>query len=632
MTKPPPTPLATQTRAERLLKEFHQEQTAAPAMDWALLGRLLPYMRAHGTLFIAALVLIPLTSLSQLYQPFLLKKAIDAAVVDRSPSLLGTVVAVFAGVVLFEFLTRFGQIYAMQLAGQRAMADLRRAVFAHTQRTRVSYYDRTPIGRVLTRVTNDIDSIGEMFSSGAVTAIADVLLLIGILGFMLYLDWRLSLVAFAALPPLALAVEVIRRYARAAFAAIRLHVAHLNAYLSEQVQGIETVQAFGREAVSAADYDVINAAHRDANYESIKYDAILYSVVESVSAFSVAMVIWYAGVRAGVIEDTPQSAAYIGTVVAFFEYIQRFFVPIRDLSTKYTMIQSGLASAERIFQFLDHTDLETDTAAVQGTGVRAGVVPARAVDHASTPPTSLAFEHVSFGYRGTDQVLRDVSFTVKPGERIAIVGATGAGKSTVISLLLRLYEIGQGRIRVGGRDIQDMPRADLRRLFSVVTQDVFLFSGTVAQNVALDAAALDEAKVTDALRRVGALDMLNRREGGIHARVDERGANFSAGERQLISFARALYRNAPMLILDEATANIDSDTESKLQAAIDELMRGRTAISIAHRLSTIRKSDRILVFHKGQVAEQGTHDELLSHGGIYAKLHKLQFKELAAAE
>ncbi len=623
------TPQTTPTRAERLLKEFHQEQSAAPAMDWTLLGRLLPYMRAHSALFIAALVLIPLTSLSQLYQPFLLKKAIDAAVVERSPTLLGTVIAVFAGVLLFEFLTRFGQIYAMQLAGQRAMADLRRSVFAHTQKTRVGYYDRTPIGRVLTRVTNDIDSIGEMFSSGAVTAIADVLLLIGILGFMLYLDWRLSLVAFAALPPLALAVEVIRRYARAAFAAIRLHIAHLNSYLSEQVQGIETVQAFSREAVSAADYDVINAAHRDANYQSIKYDAILYSVVESVSAVSVALVIWYAGVRAGAFEDTPQSAAYIGTVVAFFEYIQRFFVPIRDLSTKYTMIQSGLASAERIFQFLDHTDLEIDAVAAQDSVVGAGLVPAR-VDHHMA--TSIAFDHVSFGYRGTDHVLRDVSFTVKPGERVAIVGATGAGKTTVISLLLRLYEIGQGRIAVGGRDIQQMPRAELRRMFSVVTQDVFLFSGTVAQNVALDATGFDEAKVTDALRRVGALEMLQRREGGIHARVEERGANFSAGERQLISFARALYRNAPMLILDEATANIDSDTEAKLQAAIDELMRGRTAISIAHRLSTIRKSDRILVFHKGHVAEQGTHDELLLHDGIYAKLHKLQFKELAAAE
>jgi len=617
---------AKTTRAERLLKEFHQEQAAESQMDLQLLRRLLPYMRGHAFLFVSALLLIPLTAIAQLGQPYLLKLAVDAAVVQRSASILGNIVAAFAGVVVFEFVTRFGQIYAMQLAGQRAMADLRRAVFLHTQKTRVSYYDRTPIGRVLTRVTNDVDSIGEMFSSGAVTAIADVLLLIGILASMLYLDWRLSLVAFVALPPLGVAVEVIRRYAREAFTAIKRHIAHLNAYLSEQVQGIETVQAFGREASSAGDYDVINAAHRDANYQSIKYDAILYSVVESVSTVSVAFVIWYAGVRMGVVEDSAASAGYIGTVVAFFEYIQRFFVPIRDLSTKYTMIQSGLASAERIFQFLDHTDLELDTTnnvgAIHESPNAVGAI------HESPLHTSIEFDRVSFGYRGAERVLRDVSFVVKPGERVAIVGATGAGKTTVVSLLLRLYEINEGAIRVGGRDIRDRSRRDLRRLFSVVTQDVFLFSGSVAQNVALETDA-DEERVRDALRRVGALEILERREGGIHARVDERGANFSAGERQLISFARALYRNAPMLILDEATANIDSNTEATLQAAIDELMQGRTAITIAHRLSTIRKADRILVFHKGQVAESGSHDELLAQNGIYAKLHKLQFSERA---
>jgi len=608
------------TRAERLLKDFHQEQAAGDQVDLRLLGRLLPYMRAHGRLFVAALFLIPITSLSQLYQPYLLKRAIDAAVVDRSATLLGQVVGVFSLIVLLEFVTRFGQMYALQLAGQRAMADLRREVFAHTQKTRVSYYDRTPIGRVLTRVTNDIDSLGEMFSSGAVTAIADVLLLVGIIGFMLYLDWRLSLVAFVALPPLGIAVEVIRRRARQAFRAIRLHIAHLNAFLSEQVQGIETVQAFGREATSGEDYDVINGAHRDANVRSIKYDAILYSVVESVSAVSVAMVIWFAAVRAGLLENSVESAGYIGTVVAFYEYIQRFFVPIRDLSTKYTMIQAGLASAERVFQFLDHTELEAD---VQPTAHESAPQ-----DHAGRSPASITFDHVSFGYRPAERVLRDVSFQIKPGERIAIVGATGAGKTTIVSLLLRLYEIGEGSIRIDARDIREMPRATLRRHFSVVTQDVFLFSGTVAQNVALDG-AVDEARVNAALQRVGALDMLQRREGGIHARVEERGANFSAGERQLISFARALYRDAPMLILDEATANIDSDTEAKLQAAVEELMRGRTAISIAHRLSTIRQADRILVFHKGQIAEQGTHEELLGANGIYARLHKLQFAEAA---
>lgn len=583
--------------------------------DLGLLKSLLPYLRPHWPLLILSLCLVPISSLATLLQPYLVKHTLDAVLVQHSESAWLRTVTMFACALLVEFLVGFAETYCMQLAGQRSMADLRREVFRHAQRMTISYYDKTPIGRVLTRVTNDVDSLGEIFSSGAVMAVADIVTLLGVIGFMLALDYRLSLITFVALPPLGVAVELIRRRAREAFRDIRARISELNSYLGEQVQGVQVVQAYGREAKSAAEYMKINDEHRKANYRSIQLDALLYSVVESVSMICVALVLWYASVRAGVLSGNAQQAAYIGTVVAFYQYIQQFFVPIRDLSTKYTIIQSGMAAAERVFGFLSNESVE------------AGAAPTTAESPATidTAGEALRFSHVDFGYRADDLVLKDVSFSARAGEHLAIVGATGAGKSTTIALLLRLYEHRAGEILVGGRDIRSLPRRQLRQLFSMVPQDVFLFAGTIAQNVAFSPTSVDEAKVREVLSRVGALDLVERRPGGIHARVEERGSNWSAGERQLVAFARALYRDAPFLVLDEATANIDSETEARLQSAVVELMRGRTAIVIAHRLSTIRQADRILVFHRGQVAEQGTHEELLRQGQLYAHLHQLQF-------
>jgi ATP-binding cassette subfamily B protein len=573
-------------------------------------------LKPHGLLLALSALMIPLTTAASLYQPYLVKQTVDAVLLAPAHRSWSQLVGFYALAVLVQFLGFFGQTYLVQLAGQRSMVELRRAVFDHALKLRVRFYDKTAVGRVLTRVTNDIDALGEAFSSGAIMAIADIVLILGVVGFMVSIDLQLSLVAFATLPPLMLAIDLIRRGARRAFRDIRTRIAQLNGYLSEQVQGVQVVQAFGREGACAEEYSFINDAHRNANVRAIRYDAAMYSVVEAVSVTAVALVLLYAVYRLGGLPEGTHAVTYVGTVVAFQQYLQLFFMPIRDFSTKYTIVQSSLAAAERVFGLLDQPEVEDPDPTAPKTIAR---------DQART----LAFEDVSFGYREGDRVLHDLTFTMRPGETIAVVGPTGAGKSSIISLLLRLYDIDAGTIRIGDVDIRELRRSELRGLISVVPQDVFLFAGTVAVNIA-QSHAPDLAKVEDVLRRVGALDAILSREGGLSARVDERGSNFSAGERQLLAFARALYRDAPLLVLDEATAHIDSETEARLEAAVQELVRGRTSLVIAHRLSTVRRANRILVLHKGRIVEQGTHEELIALGRMYARLYRLQLQQQEA--
>ncbi|MET0342885.1 MAG: ABC transporter ATP-binding protein [Polyangiales bacterium] len=605
------------TRAELLLAQFHEEASpASQKLDWQMLRDLWPYARPHLSLYLVALLLMPISALASVYQPRLLQRAIDAMGLGVDTAALGSVALTYALVIVVRFGASFVETYAMQLAGQRTMAELRLAVFAHVQKLAIRYFDRTPIGRVVTRVTNDIDSMGELFASGAVTAIGDVLLLIGIVTSMMMLDLQLSLMAFTIVPPLAFAVEIFRRALRTAQRAIRARTAELNAFLNEQVQGIQVVQAFSREARCSEAYAEINGAYREANRLAIRTDALLYSTVEALATICIGFVLWYAASRLGMFESAAEAERQKGLFVAFYAYIHQFFVPIRDLSTKYTLIQSALASAERVFGLLSVDDLD------------APEVPLPAMPLADEG-VALAFRDVTFRYKESGRpVLDQVSFSIRRGETVAIVGATGAGKTTVTALAQRLYDASEGAVYVHGRDVRGYAREALRGQFAVVQQDVFLFAGDLLSNVALGDARPDRARAEAALERVGALRLFASR-GALDLQIAERGANLSAGERQLVSFARALYRDPELLILDEATANIDSQTEAQLQHAVDELLAGRTAIVIAHRLSTIRRVDRILVFHHGRIVEQGSHAELLAAGGVYARLYRLQFAAIS---
>lgn len=604
------------TRAERALARFHEEEGPREGYDLRMLRGLLPFLRPHARYFLGSLGLLIIASVPTVLVPAGTKYAFDAF---GQPDAWGTFVRY--GVMLFVLMVieqsiGFPQVYLMQIAGARSMGDLRAHVFRFLHTRRLAFFDRTPVGRLVTRVTNDVDAINEMFASGALNAVGDLVKLVGIVIMMLVLNWRLALIAFIAVPPVALLVNWTRRRIRDAFREIRSKTARMNAYLNEQISGMAVVQAYAREDKAAAEFDDINEAYRQANNRSIVFDATLDAAIEMVNSLCVAAMLWYFGGRA----LGEKAGVTFGTLFAFVQYIDRFFVPIRDLSSRFTLLQSAMAGAERIFQLLDNTEEDAPVEARDGD--------ARGPDGAGA---AFELEHVLFEYKPGLPILRDVSIRAGQGEKIALVGATGAGKTTVASLLLRLYDVKEGSVRVAGRDVRVTPRDELRRQFAVVPQDVFLFPGTVASNIAAGDAEVDRTRVVRALERIGALDLFERREGGLDAKVEERGSNFSAGERQLLAFARALYRDPPILVLDEATANVDSDTEARLQKAVWAAMQGRTALIIAHRLSTIRAVDRIVVFHKGRVVEQGSHEALLAAGGAYAKLYQLQFARTEGA-
>jgi ATP-binding cassette subfamily B multidrug efflux pump len=597
------------TRSEDALSRFHEEGKIEQAYDAKNLLRLWPFVKPHAGHLAGSLALLLVGAGLAVLGPMVMRDAVDGFKTEGGAARLTRDGIALTVILLLQQTIAFPQMYFMQLAGARAMASLRLAIFRFLHTRRLGFFDRTPVGRLVTRVTNDVDAINEMFASGALNALGDLVRLVAIVAIMMWMNWRMSLIAFAALPPVVLGVNWTRRRIRDAYREVRSKTARMNAYLNEQISGVAVVQAYAREERSAEEFDDINLAYRDANNRSIVYDASLDAAIEMISSICIASVLWYAGVRR--LSDN----VTFGTLFAFVAYIEMFFVPIRDLSTRYTLLQSAMTGAERVFELFDNK--EEDAPPTDG--------------EAASGDADLAFElaGVTFSYKAGSPVIRDVSISARKGEKIALVGATGAGKSTIASILLRLYEVDSGSVRVGGADVRSMPRDELRRHFAVVPQDVFLFPGTVATNIAAGDVTPDRERVVRALSRIGALDLFERRPLGLDAPVLERGNNFSAGERQLLAFARALYRDPPILILDEATANVDSDTEARLQRAVESAMKGRTALIIAHRLSTIRAVDRIVVFHKGRVVEQGTHEALLAAGGLYARLHNLQFAKEA---
>ncbi|MBP99396.1 MAG: antibiotic ABC transporter ATP-binding protein [Acidobacteria bacterium] len=571
--------------------------------------RLLGFMRPHRLAIGWALVAIIGLSALQLAPPYLTKLAIDAHIATGELEGLDTLALLFLGVLVLSYLFEYAQTYALQMTGQRIIFDLRMRIQEHLQRLDVAFYDRNPVGRLMTRVTTDVDALNDLFASGVVSVFRDIFMLGGIAIVLFVMDWRLAIVALSVLPLIALMTQWFRRNARHSYRQVRGWIARINVFLQENITGMATVQLFSREARHFERFDTINQGHRDANVASIFYYAVFYPAVEVLGALAIAAIIWFGGAW------TLQGSLELGSLVAFVLYSQRFFRPISDLSEKFNVLQAAMASSERIFGLLD-------TPVAIGNPVTPAVVP--------TGPGHIRFEHVWFAYRDEEYVLEDVTFDVAPGQRVGVVGATGAGKTTLINLLMRFYDVSRGRITIDGVDIRDVPLGTLRSRFGLVLQDVYLFSGTVADNIRLGNDAIADADLRAAASAVHADRFIASLPGGFDGAVAERGATFSVGQRQLLSFARALAHRPSALVLDEATSSIDTDTEQLIQDALHVLMSGRTTIAIAHRLSTVQDMDAILVFHKGRLREQGSHQELLSQRGLYHTLYQLQYRDQEA--
>jgi len=625
-----------------------EEEVLGKAYDDRLMRRLLTYLHPYKWHVVVALGAIILKSGLDVLGPYLTKIAIDKylAKSPNSHSWIGDQLSsapltgiaqiggLYVGILICTFGLEFIQTYLMQWTGQKVMFDLRKQIFRHLQFMHVAFFDKNPVGRLVTRVTTDVDALNEMFTAGVVSIFEDVFVLAGILAIMMEMNWKLALITFAVLPLIVYATLVFRDKVRDSYRRIRTAIARINSYLQEAVSGMLVLQLFNREKRSFHKFSDINASHMEAFKDAIMAYSVYYPVVEILSSIAVASIIWFGGdeiLRQMTVSSlavgfskkslftfhTVQNTMTLGVLVAFMQYAQRFFRPIQDLSEKYNILQSAMAAGERVFKLLD-TKIEVTSATVtktpQGTG-------------------RIEFDHVWFAYGMSektgepDWVLRDVSFALEPGETIAVVGHTGAGKTTLISLLMRFYDVQQGAIRIDGVDIKEMNLDDLRSRFGVVLQDPFLFSGTVAGNIRLGTSRIQDQDVEQAAEDVNLADFIRTLPGGFKEEVRERGSTLSTGQKQLISFARALAHNPKILILDEATSSVDTETEFRVRDALNRMVEGRTALIIAHRLSTIQRADKIIVMHKGQVREMGSHQQLLAQRGIYYKLYQLQYKD-----
>lgn len=638
-----------------------EEEVLGKAYDSRLMARLLKYLRPYRWQAAIALVSILFKSFADVLGPYLTKVVIDRYLapvkgpstgfwswLNPSPMIgIAQIAGIYVGLLVFSFLLEFLQTYFMQWTGQKVMFDLRRQIFRHLQRLHIAFYDKNPVGRLVTRVTTDVDALNEMFTSGVVSIFEDIFVLLGILGVMLCMNWKLALITFAVLPFIVVATKIFRDRVRDSYRRIRVAIARINSYLQEHISGMVVLQLFNRERKAYTRFSEINRDHMDAYKDAILAYSIYYPVVEILSAIAIACVIWFGGgdIMHGFSVSSVSlsfnwktliafrlvpAAATLGILVAFIQYALRFFRPIQDFSEKYNILQSAMAASERIFKLLD-TPAEVTTPAAPKIAKGDG---------------RIEFDHVWFTYRdasdGTtgassvaaeegsaipDWVLRDVTFAIEPGETVAIVGHTGAGKTTLISLLLRFYDVQKGAIRIDGVDVKDMDLADLRSRFGVVLQDAFLFSGTIGSNIRLGTKRIQDAQVEEAAEDVNLADFIRALPNAFNEEVRERGSTLSTGQKQLISFARALAHEPKILILDEATSSVDTETEFRVRDALSHMVEGRTSLIIAHRLSTIQRADKIIVMHKGQVREMGTHQQLLAKRGIYFKLYQLQYKD-----
>ena len=644
------------------MANIHEEEVLGKAYDSRLMKRLLTYLRPYKWYVIFALVAIVIKAGADVLGPYLVKVAVDKylapspnaihPILDRwlsSEPFAGiTQIALFYLMLLGGgFVLEFAQTYLMQWTGQRVMFDLRSQIFRHLQRMHVGFFDRNPVGRLVTRVTTDVDALNELFTAGVVAIVEDVFVLLLIVGIMLWMDWQLALITFAVLPPIFFATMIFRAKVRDSYRRIRVAIARINAYLQEHVSGMVVLQLFNREKRAYDKFEKINATHMDAFKDAIMAHAVYYPVVEILSSVAIASVIWFGG------NQVLSSSLPLGVLVAFIQYAQRFFRPIQDLSEKYNILQAAMASSERVFKLLDapaevvspevpekpagrgriefdHVWFAYRTVPLDSGGNGA---PSTETRPAVTSAKHGAAEEIARAHEARpgepDWVLCDVSFTIEPGETVAIVGHTGAGKTTILSLLLRFYDVQRGAIRIDGVDIRKMDVQELRRRFGMVLQDPFLFTGTVEQNIRLGTPGIDDQTVERAAEEVNVADFIRTLPHGFREPMRERGSTLSTGQKQLISFARALAHDPAILVLDEATSSVDTETEFRVRDALNRMIgaRGRTSIVVAHRLSTVQRADKIIVMHKGRVREIGTHQQLLTQRGIYWKLYQLQYKD-----